>query len=156
MVTWYDFWLKCLYHPFYINKDSRFSLLGSVCFSQGTVPQAHSTSQPLEVRAGMPACPPGSPCHHQFPPPSAYHLPHIMKPYVCPGPQNISAWSVPHTTLWFLELSHQSQSFLSPWTPSECPSEPSNTCSPPVWTGGACCEFAGTGADPRRTPLTKC
>ena len=36
-----------------------------------------------------------------------------------------------------LEVGHHSQSFRSPWTPSECPSKPSDTCSLPVWMGGS-------------------
>lgn len=32
-----------------------------------------------------------------------------------------------------LEIGHPSQSFRSPWTPWECPSKPSDTCSLPVW-----------------------
>lgn len=36
-----------------------------------------------------------------------------------------------------LDISHHSQSFQSPWTPSECLSEPSDTCCLPVWMGGS-------------------
>lgn len=62
---------------------------------------------------------------------TTYHkticMPRTPKYFCMKGsPYNPSGW---------LESGHHSQSFTSPWTPSECTSGPSDTCSRSVWMG---------------------
>lgn len=84
-------------------------------------------------RAGVPASPP-----IRLPaPPTAIPRPaQITRPYVCPGPQIFLHEVFPTQPPGWLELSHASPSPQSPWTPAQGPSEPRDTCSVPVWTGG--------------------
>lgn len=105
MVTWYDFWPNCPYHPFYINKRLTFWPSQKCSFFS-----RKSASSSLQVWCILQASPWENQglecqCAHLAPPTTtnshpplltACHLLHITKPYVCPGPQNISAWGVPH------------------------------------------------------------
>lgn len=154
-----------LYKGLMFWSSQKYWFSSSTDFSQEIVPDSIFTPSVLflvsqlmeQPRTRRAMYPPGSQHHqHHLPHSSAYHLPHITRPYVCPGPQIFLHEGFPIQPSGWLELSHGSQSFPSPWTPS---SAPLSRVTPALCLSGwveACCEMTGTVADPRRTPFTKC